>query len=114
MSKLCNVKHIPRRERKESEITRDHLGSFVAEGSRAWNFISGFTHGRPMIRESLIHLANVFSAISGVSFGRDFRRRVDLIYKWFDDHIEEFEPFRCIIEVDVVETEQSNPSASSK
>jgi hypothetical protein len=110
MPKLCNAKDIPRRQRKESKIARDHLGSFVAEGSRAWGFIGGLTDGRSMTRDSLIHLASVFYVISGVPFKRDFRRKVDLVYKWFDDHLEELEPFGCIIEIDIVETEKSNPS----
>jgi hypothetical protein len=81
-----------RGHRREREISDEHLGEFSPEGSRGLDFIQRLCNSRSLTRESLVVLAQVFSAISCIPFHRDFTRRRSLVIKWFDDHIDRLEP----------------------
>jgi hypothetical protein len=92
-----------RAHRSEREISDGHMGGFSAEGSRGLAFIQRMCRPYRLTRESLVVLAQVFSAISGVPFRRDFTRRRTLVIKWFDDHIERLEPLGALIALDAVD-----------
>jgi hypothetical protein len=83
----------------EKEISDIHLGGFQLEGSRGWQFIQDLIPDGNVKCQSLIQLARVFSAISGIPFHRDYTRRRALIVKWFDDHIDELQPIQAIVTI---------------
>jgi hypothetical protein len=86
-----------RGHKKESEISAEHLGAFRVEGSDGMRFIQGICNSHSLTRESLVVLAQVFSAISRVPFHRDFTRRRSLVVKWFHDHVEQLKPFGSLV-----------------
>jgi hypothetical protein len=81
-----------RGHKPEGQISDEHLGKFTPDGSRGLEFVQRMCRSYSLTRESLIVLAQVFSAISCIPFHRDFTRRRILVIKWFDDHIEDLEP----------------------
>jgi hypothetical protein len=84
----------------EGEISKLHLGLFTAEGSPGLMFVESLSPGHNLTRESLIIVAGICSAVSGVRFPRDFTRRRDLIIKWFNDHLEKLEPIGHLLQLD--------------
>jgi hypothetical protein len=77
-----------RGHKPEKEISEEHLGKFNPEGSRGLALIQRMCHSYSLTRESLVVLAQVFSAISGIAFHRDYTRRRTLVIKWFDDNFD--------------------------
>jgi hypothetical protein len=81
----------------ERVVSEQHLGHFKPEGSRGHEFIQRVCRYENVTRESLVALAQVFSAASGIPFPRDFTRRRALVIKWFTDHVDALEPYRAAI-----------------
>jgi hypothetical protein len=81
-----------RGHKPEKEISEEHLGDFIPEGSLGLKFIQRMCPSYSLTRESLVVLAQVFAVISGIPFHRDYTRRRTLVIKWFDDNIERLEP----------------------
>jgi hypothetical protein len=88
-----------RANKAESEVSNDHVGDFVAEGSRGMKFLDKLCPGQILTREALVALAKVFAAIAQVPFYRDFTRRRVLVIKWFDDNIDKLEPVGAILDI---------------
>lgn len=82
-----------RGHKRERQILDEHLGDFTPDGSRGMAFIQRLSPCGSLTRVSLVFLAHVFSVVTEVPFHRDFTRRRNLVIKWFDDHIDELEPF---------------------
>lgn len=78
----------PRSSTTEKMRTRILLGDFVAEGSKGLDFLKKI-YPHPLSRSVLISLATVFSGLTNVPFDRDFRRKKELVIKWFDEHLDE-------------------------
>jgi hypothetical protein len=78
--------------KREGEISDMHLGVFEPEGSGGDRFLRQLSLGASLTRESLVNLAQIFSALSGVPFPRDYTRRRALVVKWFNDHLSTLEP----------------------
>jgi hypothetical protein len=88
----------------EGAISDLHMGPFTAEGSPGLRFVESLSPGHSLTRESLIIVARICSALSGVRFPRDFTRRRNLIIKWFDDHLDQLAPLGCLLSLDAEPT----------
>jgi hypothetical protein len=90
-----------RRNKSEREISDGHAGDFAAGGSQAEAFLDRVIGDSAvsLTRRSLVHLGTIFSALSGIRFYRDFTRRRVLVFRWFEDHLAELEPFVLILHV---------------
>jgi hypothetical protein len=95
-----------RGHKPERQISDEHLGEFNPEGSRGMEFIESLCPSVSLTRESLIVLAQVFSVLSSVPFHRDFTRRRILVIKWFNDNVDQLEPFASLF---TLETESLQP-----
>jgi hypothetical protein len=85
----------------EGDVSNFHQAVFVIPDSRALQFLDGLLDGEALsyTRQSLIALAHIASAISGVPFPRDFRRRRSLVFKWFEDNLATLQPIACLLEI---------------
>jgi hypothetical protein len=102
-----------RANKREREISDQHLGEFKPQGSRGLAFINKLCQSERLTRRALVALAYPFSYVSGIPFRRDFSRRRDLVVKWFDDNIDLLEPLATVIQV-AVEPLEPNSAKGAK
>lgn len=97
-----------RRAKAEREIARDHLGTWVAEGSAGQAFLRELCSdvGKDFVLKSLETLGRTYSAFSGIKFPRDFCRQKLLIVKWFDDNLDRLRPLRHIVHIELERKEK--------
>lgn len=107
----CRLAVLDRPNKRERDISDQHMGEFRPEGSRGLAFLNERYQGSSLTRKSLIHLAMMFSVIGNLQFPRDFKRRRNLIVKWFDDNIDILEPLGTIISTEV---EALQPTVSGR
>jgi hypothetical protein len=87
----------------EREKAANLLGDFVPEGSRGMEFVKAICEGKNLTRESLIALGDVFAALTGITFEKKYKRQRALIIKWFDEHVQSFEPLRLCVTLQIAQ-----------
>lgn len=77
-----------RRQNPEKIVTQNLLDGFVSKGSRGEALIEEIL-GSPLKKISLnglIQVASLISDIANIQFPRNYKRKKDLIVKWFQDN----------------------------
>jgi hypothetical protein len=85
----------------EQQVSEWLLGDFQPAGSRGAMLLERVSGVSRLSLRTMLKFADIFSALSQISFGRDYKRRRDLIVKWIDDHYAELEPFATVIRADI-------------
>lgn len=79
---------LSRNHNSEKVVSQNLLGDFIADGSRGEAIIEKI-FGCPIQKISLnglVQVASLISLIANVQFSRNFKRRKDLVVKWFQDN----------------------------
>jgi hypothetical protein len=87
--------------RREALTCQLLLGDFRPEESKAVAFLERMTPNGSLTRDSLILLGEMCSAITGIDFPRNCKRRRSLIIKWFNDHLDELSPLSFLLQIDL-------------
>ena len=99
-----------RREFSEKAIAHKMLDGFVAEGSKGEELIFQIIGQQinQISLKALISITNLISILVQIDFPRNYKRRRDLIIKWYDDNHERIESvkhvlkFSCIYNQDLI------------
>ena len=80
--------HLSRKLNTEKTIAKNLLDGFVAKGSRGEIIIEQILGAKinQISLTALIQIARVISELSDVKFPRNYKRKKDLIVKWFTDN----------------------------
>jgi hypothetical protein len=93
-SPTANCSAVPNRANlTERKIAGLLLRDFHANGSGAVQTLQMRYPEDERTRRSLYSLASLVSALAGVTLHRDYARRKELLFKWFDDNFEVVEPY---------------------
>lgn len=84
-----------RNKNSEKVVTRNLLDGYKAEGSRGEALIEQImkTKLKKASRVGLIQIGSMLGELIGIKFPRNFKRRRDLIVKWFEDNEELILPY---------------------
>ena len=82
---------ISRKFNSEKHIVEQLLGNFIAEGSKGERLIEDIC--KIPIKQirliDLIELSKIISNLTNIHFARNFKRKKELIIKWFNDNYDE-------------------------
>ena len=80
--------HLSRKLNTEKTIAKNLLDGFVTKGSRGESIIEQIFGAKinQISLTALIQIARVISELSDVKFPRNYKRKKDLIVKWFTDN----------------------------
>lgn len=92
---------LSRKMNSEKAVAKNLLNNFVAKGSKGQTLIEDML-GFPITQISLKALINFAILVSGlcdIKFERNYKRKKDLIVKWFNDNEEFIVPFKNYFKV---------------
>lgn len=89
----------------EKIVSLSLLNGYTARGSRGEKLIEDITGCsiNQLHRHSITRMAEFFSILIDKNFPRNYRRRKELIVKWFDDYEEEIIPYLSCISFSFIE-----------
>lgn len=90
---------LSRSRNSEKIVTKNLLDGFVSAGSKGEKILENLL-GCPLNQislSSLIAIATVFSEMSKIKLERNFKRKKDLIVKWFNDNEEAINFYRQFV-----------------
>lgn len=104
---------LSRKYNSEKTVTHNLLDGFVAKGSRGESLIEDIL-GYPINQVSLNGLIKITSLVSDlidIKFPRNYRRKKDLIVKWFQENAEIIEAYKHYF---TIEYDQNSEEIESK
>lgn len=79
-------------DKYESEFVREKLSGFEPKNSKAWiNLTKRF--GTKISQNQLLSIAEVVSTQLNIGLYREYKRRKEMLIKWFDENYESIWPF---------------------
>lgn len=76
----------------EAKFVQEKLADFEPTNCDAWIKLTG-RFGPKISQEELLSLAEVVSHQLGIELFREYKRRKNMLIKWFDEHVDEVWPY---------------------
>lgn len=76
----------------EKALLKEKLGGFDPKSSIAWTKLTD-RYGPKISLDEMLSLAQAVSSVLNVPLTREYKRRKDMLIKWFDEHFDVIWPF---------------------
>ena len=102
--------NLSRKYNTEKAIARNLLDGFITKGSRGENLIEQIlgTQINKVSLVALIQISRVISELTDIKFPRNYKRKKDLIVKWFTDNGDIIDSYKQYIQIVYSKTSEIN------
>lgn len=102
--------NLSRKYNTEKAIARNLLDGFITKGSRGENLIEQIlgTQINKVSLVALIQISRVISELTDIKFPRNYKRKKDLIVKWFSDNGDIIDSYKQYIQIVYSKTSEIN------
>lgn len=102
--------NLSRKYNTEKEIAKNLLDGFITKGSRGEILIEQIlgTQINKISLVALIQISRVISELADIKFPRNYKRKKDLIVKWFTDNGDIIDSYKQHIQIVYTKTSENN------